>query len=223
MGAAKLLLVEGSDEIKVLPILCESKGLDLAGLDITLKNMEGYTKLLTGIPTTIKSSDAEGLEILGIVIDADENAGNRWQAIRNRLAEAGYIDLPKKPKKEGTIILGGGDDDLPTVGIWLMPDNSTKGMLETLIGFLVTDRSPDSLWQYAEQATNHVCGNRKTFKSFSTTKLPKAVLHTWLAWQKKPGLAIGTAITASYLDTNHPVVDDFVIWIKRLFQLPLNP
>lgn len=217
MGAAKVLLVEGQDEVKVLPVLCEAKGLNLAESSISLKDKKGYTELLKGIPSEIKSSDSEGLEILGIVIDADASANNRWTAVRNKLVASGYKNLPKKPKKEGTIIPGGGDDDLPTVGIWLMPNNSTEGMLETLIAFLVKDRSPDSLWQHAEQSTDHACEHHK---SFSSTKKPKAVLHTWLAWQRKPGLAIGTAIIASYLDTdNDPTVDDFIAWIKRLFQL----
>jgi hypothetical protein len=220
MGAAKVLWVEGRDEEVVLPILCESKGINLVNSLITLKDKEGYTNLLKGIPLEIKSADSEGLEILGIIIDADENAGNRWNAVRNRLSEAGYKNLPKNPKKEGTIIPGDDDNDLPTVGVWLMPDNEAEGMLETLISFLVKDRPTNLLWQCAEQSTNHVCDNHTSFKSFSPAKKPKAVLHTWLAWQKKPGMPIGTAITATYLNSDDPAIDDFITWIKRLFQLP---
>ena len=93
----------------------------------------GYTELLESIPIQIKSADIDGLETLGIVIDADENAMNRWQAVRNRLSQAGYPSLPKIPDKCGTIIPGDADIDLPTVGVWLMPDNAADGMLETLI------------------------------------------------------------------------------------------
>jgi len=216
MCAAKVLWVEGRDEEVVLPILCESKGISLANLSICLKDKKGYTELLKGIPVQIKSADADGLEILGIVIDADENVGNRWKAVRNRLIEAGYKNPPTKPDKKGTVILGDDTNYLPTVGIWLMPNNDEKGMLETLIGFLVPSRSTNELWQYAEQTTNIVFDKHK---SFLESKKPKAVLHTWLAWQKKPGLPIGTAITAKYLKTDHPAVDDFICWIKRLFQL----
>lgn len=216
MGTAKVLWVEGRDEEVVLPILCESKGVNLSSASITLLEKKGYTELLKGIPIQIKSADIDGLKILGIVIDADENAGNRWQAIRNRLAQAGYGELPKTPDKRGTIILGNEEIDLPTVGVWLMPDNVEKGMLETLIAFLVPSQSNNPLWQYAEQTTSFVCDN---YKSFSSAKKPKALLHTWLAWQKKPGTPIGQAITARYLETEHPVVDDFINWLKRLFQL----
>jgi hypothetical protein len=83
----------------------------------------------------------------------------------------------------------------------------------------VPDQATNKLWQYAETVTDHVLENRQSFKSFTKAKKPKAVLHTWLAWQEKPGLPIGTAITAKYLKTDHPVVDDFINWLKRLFQL----
>ena len=48
---------------------------------------------------------------------------------------------------------------------------------------------------------------------------PKAVIHTWLAWQKEPGRPFGTAITARFLDPNVPEVDVLVAWLKRLFFL----
>jgi hypothetical protein len=216
MCAAKVLWVEGRDEEVVLPILCASKGINLANSFVTLQERKGYTELLKGIPIQIKSADIDGLEILGIVIDADENVGNRWQAVRNRLVQAGYKKLPKNPKMTGTIIQGNDESNLPTVGVWLMPDNVAEGMLETLIAFLVPNQANNPLWQYANQTTSFVFDN---YQSFSLAKQPKAVLHTWLAWQKKPGTPIGQAITAHYLDTDHPVVDDFIAWIKLLFQL----
>lgn len=216
MCAAKVLWVEGRDEEVVLPILCNSKGINLTNSSIALKDKKGYTELLKGIPLQIKSADADGLEILGIVIDADENASNRWQAVRGRLADAGYKNLPKRQDKIGTIIPADDSNNLPSVGVWLMPDNEVEGMLETLISFLVPNHGANPLWQYAEQTANFVCDNHK---SFSPAKKPKAVLHTWLAWQKKPGTPIGQAITATYLDANNPAADAFITWIKRLFQL----
>ena len=216
MGIAKMLLVEGKDEELVLPRLCESRGIKFRESYVVLQSKGGYTELLKGIPIEVKSADVNGLEILGIVIDADEDASTRWQAIRDRLAKLGYANLPPIPHKAGTIIPGDELGVLPTIGIWLMPDNEAKGMLETLIGLLVPNREANSLWQYAEQATTFVYDNHKPFP---VTHKPKAVLHTWLAWQKKPGTPIGQAITATYLDANNPAADAFITWIKQLFQL----
>jgi hypothetical protein len=44
-------------------------------------------------------------------------------------------------------------------------------------------------------------------------------IHTWLAWQKRPGIPMGLAITAHYLDASAPAAQLFVRWIRRLFDL----
>src|SRR5436190_24268592 len=38
----------------------------------------------------------------------------------------------------------------------------------------------------------------KTLRSYF--KVSKALIHTWLAWQEKPGRPLGLAITARYFD-----------------------
>lgn len=124
--------------------------------------------------------------------------------------------LQAAPDKSGTIIPGDENQDLPTIGIWLMPDNEDPGMLETLMALLVPRRDANPVWLFAEQATASVYQDHRPFPA---ARKPKALLHTWLAWQKKPGTPIAQAITASYLDANSQAADHFVAWIKRLFQL----
>ena len=45
----------------------------------------------------------------------------------------------------------------------------------------------------------------------------KAIIHTWLAWQREPGMPLGRAITARFLDPNVSQVDVIVDWLMRLF------
>jgi hypothetical protein len=52
---------------------------------------------------------------------------------------------------------------------------------------------------------------------FSEPDEIKAIIHTWLAWQKEPGKPFGTAITAKFLDPNVAQADVLVGWLKRLF------
>jgi hypothetical protein len=52
---------------------------------------------------------------------------------------------------------------------------------------------------------------------FSPLVQPKAIIHTWLAWQAEPGKPFGTAITAKFLDANVAQVDVLVAWLKSLF------
>jgi len=56
-----------------------------------------------------------------------------------------------------------------------------------------------------------------TERRFSDLAKPKAVIHTWLAWQEEPGKPLGTAITAKYLDAGVPEVNDFINWLRQLF------
>jgi hypothetical protein len=54
-------------------------------------------------------------------------------------------------------------------------------------------------------------------KRFSSRGESKAIIHTWLAWQKEPGKPLGTAITARYLDPGVAEADVLVSWLKQLF------
>ena len=55
--------------------------------------------------------------------------------------------------------------------------------------------------------------------SYTKNEKPKAVLHTWLAWQKNPGLPYGSAIRARYFDRDSEVAERFVAWFRRVFQI----
>ena len=51
---------------------------------------------------------------------------------------------------------------------------------------------------------------------------PKALIHTWLAWQKKPGMPMGQAITAKALKHDSAIALTFIAWLRHLFQIPHN-
>jgi len=70
-----------------------------------------------------------------------------------------------------------------------------------------------------KHVTKSVAGIPKSERLFHESAESKAVIHTWLAWQEKPGRPLGTAITARYLDPNVPQVDVLVSWLKKLFLL----
>ncbi|MFH1466552.1 MAG: DUF3226 domain-containing protein [Pseudomonadota bacterium] len=65
--------------------------------------------------------------------------------------------------------------------------------------------------------------NFRTFRDlpaprcFRDVHEPKAVLHTWLAWQEEPGTPMGLALTRRYLDPCHPRAVAFAAWLRRLF------
>lgn len=204
--ARKILLVEGPDDEHVMKHLCGNRGLQR--LDV--KPQGGVEQLLNSFPVWLKASQ-EG-DVYGLVIDADVDVKARWQSIRYHLGQAGYADVPDIPNAEGTILDPPQDRLLPRVGIWIMPDNQTNGILEDFLRFLVPVETP--LFSHVESSVQNIPEGDRLFSNLAH---PKVIIHTWLAWQKEPGKPLGTAITAKFLDHEVAQVDTLISWLDRLF------
>jgi hypothetical protein len=102
-----------------------------------------------------------------------------------------------------------------TIGIWVMPDNVSNGYLEHFLAKLAPQE--DQVWKHTETAIEHL--SKQEFCKFSPVRQQKALVHTWLAWQKEPGKRFGDAVKAGYFDANAPAADAFVDWMKRTFEL----
>lgn len=206
MSARKVLLVEGSDDKNVILHICGNRGVQ--HLD-EIAPQESVERLLDNFPVRLKESD---LEVLGIVLDADTDLQGRWESLRHRLTQAGYTAVPELPAPNGTILPAPPNMLLPRFGVWIMPDNQSKGILEDFLHFLVPTGS--LLFEHVKSSVASIPeGERR----FSQVAEPKALIHTWLAWQQEPGKPLGTAITAKFLDANVAQVDVLVAWLKALF------
>ena len=200
MANGKILLVEGTDDEHVLKHICGKR--DIAHLD-EVKPHGGDTKLLESLAVRLTLRE-EG-DVIGVVIDADTEISNRWQSIQNRITEVGYQDVPNQPDPDGTILDPPAGTLLPRLGVWIMPNNQTSGILEDFLGFLVPQ--PTILFDHARDSVAAIPEGERRFKPLDE---PKAIIHTWLAWQEEPGRPFGTAITARFLDPNVPEVDVLV-------------
>jgi hypothetical protein len=215
-----LLLVEGHDDLHVCIHLLKShhikvlekdkpekgKTIDKRGIEIVPK--EGIENLLEDLPGQLDGSD---LNCLGILVDADDNLVSRWRSLYDILVGSGYSSIPTTPDPNGTIIK---ENDKLKVGIWIMPDNQLPGMLEHFCSFLVPTN--DVLWVTAESSLQKVIQQDRRFIERHTIK---AHLHTWLAWQEEPGKPIGQAITKRFLDPKAPHAQQFIKWIRLLFEI----
>lgn len=192
-----ILAIQGRREVRFLKkeeiIVCEDSG-----------------RLLSGFPVRLTESD---ISRLGVVMDADENLSSRWVDLRKILLDAGYASVPSVPEESGTIVEPPADSILPRVGIWLMPNNSNSGILEDFLRFLIP--CDCKVLAHAQTAIGDLPEIR-----FSKVAEPKALIHTWLAWQKSPGLPLGMSITAKFLNSEVRQVDVFVEWLRRLFGSP---
>jgi len=207
MAGKKLLLVEGTDDEHVFEHLCYERQVGIFDDDIMGQGNDA--KLLENLPIELLRS---GIEVLGVVLDADTDVMGRWDALKQRFTQAGYIGVPAQPVSEGTIIDPPPNSLLPRVGVWIMPDNRSAGKLEDFLRLLVPAGS--RLFNHVESS---VKGIPEEERRFSKPDEIKAILHTWLAWQKEPGRPFGTAIRAKYLDSNSSHADALVAWLKRRF------
>ena len=93
-----------------------------------------------------------------------------------------------------------------------MPDNRTNGIMEDFLRFLVP--LPSTLFDHVQDSVASIPAGDRLFRAVSE---PKAIIHTWLAWQREPGMPLGAAISARFLDANVSQVDVLVAWLMRLF------
>ncbi len=207
MPSERILLVEGNDDFHVIVHLWKVHGLPEKHFDAI--DCESSEKLLLD-HFELRLMESTPPKILGIILDADENPSSRWDAIKNRLIKAGYRELPTQPDGKGTIIEQNG---LPKIGVWIMPDNLSKGMLEDFLAQL----APEEAMEFAKGCVADAKG--KGFSSFRDVHQSKAEIHTYLAWQDEPGNPLGISIDAKALDAHLPVAKQFIQFLKSLFEV----
>jgi hypothetical protein len=210
-----VLLVEGQDELRTIPELIEINGIDWGTRKnpvVLLRDCEGCENIINKDVIAVELK-ADGIEALGILLDADEFPLDRWIAIRNACRSSKAIShIPDELPETGLIIEA---DNGVRVGIWIMPDNKLSGMLETFLGYLLpTDTS--SLWELSEKTVDQAKEKGAPFKE---THREKAKIYNWLAWQEPPGRQLHQAIKERILDPQHPEAQRFVSWFRQLYQL----
>jgi len=197
----QLLLVEGKNDLHVFWNIFEKHSVNQS---FKSEGKEG-DNIYKSIPIYLKTD----ISTLGIVIDADDNLNGKWEKLKGILTNSGY-DLPDSPSPTGTIIK---NEESPTVGIWIMPNNDTNGMLEDFVRQLVPE--DDALMPFVEESLGKIELNG--VNNYKLIHKSKAKIHTWLAWQETPGTPMGLAIKKTYLDTNKELCNTFVNWINTLF------
>ena len=209
----KILLVEGNDEIRVIPELMKRNGVawERNNEPVYIDGNKGYQDLVKPgrIKPILKASE---LSALGIIIDADDNPLGRWQSIRNAVLES-IPDIPKVLPEEGLI-----HTTLEGIkfGVWIMPDNKIQGMLETFLTY-IRSINDEELWNFAQEVTQAAKSKGATF---TDSHIDKANIHAWLAWQDPPGLQLHQAVMKkSILNPQHPNAQKFVDWFKALYDL----
>lgn len=199
------LLVEGKNDQHVIWALCKLHQVPET-FDVLVPEDGGLEAVLADIPIRLKEA---GLQALGVVIDADEDIRIRWQSLRTRLQQAGY-SLPSRLSPNG---FAASPSNRPRIGVWIMPDNRLPGILENFVTQLIPANDP--LRSVAEDTLQSI--EQRGLHRYQIPHRPKALIHTWLAWQEAPGMPMGQAITARALQYDAATANRFVNWLQTLF------
>ena len=210
---AKKLVVEGEQDKRVIPEFIKAKGIpwgetrETAIVDI---EVYGNNKFINSdfIGTELKAS---GLTHLGLIVDADDNPSGCWESIRNSCLQI----MPNFPQSLPNTGLIHRTNTGIKFGVWIMPDNQQKGMLETFLSYMIEDEK-EPIWQYAQQVVKEAKNRGAPFKN---SHFDKANIYTWLAWQDEPGRQLHQAIKERILNPNHPKANVFFNWVKNLYDL----
>lgn len=212
----KLLLVEGEFDKYVVSELLRQSPNSVGKISIepfrkkteVKADEQGIYTLLKSLPVIIRATVPD--HILGVVVDADTHEAGRWQRIRQILSDVGYQDLPDT-FPSGLVLPT--DDVLPRFGLWIMPDNQETGVIENFIRQLIYDQ--DKLQPEIDEVLDAV--RHKGLQLFTDIHRPKAFIRTWLAWQEKPEMSFGVAVSRRVLTTNAELCQRFVNWLTLLF------
>ena len=205
----KKLLVEGDKDKRVIPYLMEANGIPWGKPPpVFIHQLDGFQGMVRQgvIEIELKVS---GLEALGIIADANSDAGQTWKSLRNR-CRGSFPELPDELPATGLIHE---NESGLKLGVWLMPDNRSHGMMETFLTYLVPDNNNPVL-RYAESARDEA---RTLGAPYKDVQADKAKIYTWLAWQDPPGWPLHNAVMERLLDPRSVHAAAFVGWFRSLF------
>jgi hypothetical protein len=220
----KMLLVEGENDKSFFTACCRKIGLEDKiwvgppnGLGDFSAGKDNAIKLLSVlIELASRDESDERIEAIGLVVDADFPAAGglgfakTWERISHILRAHAYV-IPDVLDRSGKGFCFQHNDGLPQIGLWIMPDNLSQGLLEDFVKKSVVG-TEKSLLQHAEQA---VAGLKAP--KFKPHHLSKAELATWLAWQAMPGQGMAGAVGGQLLDFKKGPSKLYIDWLAQVF------
>lgn len=210
----RVLLVEGSDDVRLIPYIVEANGVAWGTRSnpvVTIKEFGGFESIVAA-GTIDTEAKASGVTCIGILVDANDSAERRFHSLRNACRST-FPDLPTSLPADGLVHE---NEDGRRIGIWLMPDNQSRGMMETFLTFMIQNHESDSLFEHAKQS----CDAARTLGAvFKEVYIDKARIHCWLAWQEKPGRQLHDAVKFAFLDATSKRAQPFIQWFRKLYEL----
>ena len=176
--ASRLLVVEGKEDERFFEAFIDSLGLS----DIQVISIGGKTFLRRNLRILAAASGFSEVVSLAVVRDANADPKAAFQSVRDALRNAG-LPAPDKP-----LVFAG---DGPCVGVMILPDDETPGILEDVcLGAVSQDSAMVCVEEYFE------CLKRERVEE--PRNVSKAKVEVFLASRPRAGLRLGEAAQAGY-------------------------
>lgn len=214
----KILVVEGRQDADFYSALCQRA--NVLKVDVKPAPSPGKGNAIKFFEMLLRQLPGGSIKNVGLVVDADYPAdkggdtgfGATFSAIAGVAEKAGFKAPPIKPQpNSGYVLLP--PAGLQPAGVWIMPDNSTHGMVEDFVRQGVTSQSQKVLLGQASKAVGAISSplfNPVLHKS-------KAEIYTWLAWQKNPGSRLVGTVGGGLIDLTGRPQREFLSWLKQVF------
>ncbi|MYA23655.1 MAG: hypothetical protein F4Z30_13130 [Gemmatimonadetes bacterium] len=203
LTADRLLLVEGKDEVNLLGRLIKDclkdDGQGIQILDVGSK--DNFRPNLRGIKVAAQARPT--LRSIGIIRDADDNPNGSFDSVCDSLRSAGY---------EPPVAHAEFSDATPSIGVFIVPDGSQSGAIETLCRRSVQDEdAAKCVDDYMECLTTH--------NALQSKNADKTFTHAYLAAMEDPVARVGEGAQQGVWDFQSPAFGALSQFVRDLSSL----
>jgi hypothetical protein len=215
----KVLIVEGETDKQLMTKLLDIykiKGIEIWPPKLGGSGGNGVNNLIECLKLALKGVRGGRHTHIGVIVDADYSAEHgyrmRRKLVADTFAEYGFSHnlSPGQVGGKGEVVSNG--NYACRCGFWIMPNHQLDGMAETLLKSAII-QAQQPLLQVAVAAVNALQA-----PLFSQNHKDKAILSTWLAWQKWTGMPTDKAVERGFIDPESPAFVPFKSWLIETFE-----
>ena len=194
-----LLLVKGRDEVNLFNVLIgqcfdaepQIQVIAAGGRDKFPANLKAIHNAAQARPT---------LRAIGVVRDADEDAGAAFQSVCDHLRNIGYQPPPAHGECSGGV---------PAIGVFIVPDGEAPGAVETLCRrSRVGDDVSECVDEYMKCLHEH--------EAIRSTNVDKTFAHAYLAAMGDPVARVGEGALQGAWDFGSPAFSELSGFLRSL-------
>lgn len=192
----KLLIGEGVEEVFLFSALLAHLGIE----DMNVEQCGGKDGLPAYLDALRLRPGFAELSSLGVTRDADADAMAAFNSVRQHLQNRRFVT----PASSGNI-----EGGTPRVGIMILPNGTSPGMLEDLC---LTAFETDAFMP----CINGFFECLETTPGNAPDQMSKARVHVWLAAQNPPDMRLGIAAQKGFIDWTNGSFDQLRRFLAAL-------